>query len=523
MTADFKQYEFAGSKWTGDSSCADFIAKFAADPDSFFRDFLVSDKKLRAIAVAPVDHTKRAHVKKYKAAGFVQRLRALLKTSQADLEFKHLTAAKKAGLPVPELIFFGRRGGEAYLATALIPGAAPLIEILRRSPDALDAALIDSVARLVAQAHEAGFLHRDLHLGNILRDAKGNLYLVDMHRLEIKAAISDAEAAENLGQLDFSFSRVVGGEKRSAVVSAYLKSRKIVMNEDAFRRGIEDAGRAWGRRHFRSRTRRCLRDGEDIAAERIGDFAVCRRADFTADIRAIIAAHKGASAAVLKDSAKTRVTVLPGGAGGGRICVKEFRGLSAFESLLRGSRAKRAWVNANGLVIRGVGTPEPLAYGRGNGAEFFITRYEEDALTLDKFLHERFEITGDRKILREKWEFMRKAGRLLAELHNAEVFHKDLKANNLLVAEREGATRFLLLDLDRVRFDRPLSEEEREFNLACLNAAVANFITLTDRLRAFKAYAGAEKLRENHKDMLRRIRDASIARDHFWHLAQSAG
>jgi len=526
MSSNLTQYELAGEKWVGDKTCADFIAKFAAAPDSFFRkdSLLVSDRKLRAVAVAPVEGDRRAHIKKYKAAGFVQRLRALLKTSQADLELRHLIAAKKAGLPVPELIFFGRRGWDAYLATGLIPGAGPLVDILRRNPDALDGALIDAAARLVAQAHEAGFLHRDLHLGNILRDGKGNLYLVDMHRLEIKSVVADEEAARNLGQLDFSFSRVADKEKRGAVVAAYLNSRRIGMGHDKFRRAVYEASRAWGARHFRSRTRRCLRDGENYAVEHARDYTVYRKTAFTADPGALVKAKARAPAAILKESEKTRVTVLTDASSDNKICVKEFRnrGLGpVLERLLRGSRGKRAWINANGLMIRGIATPEPLAYVVTKGAEYLLTRYEEDARPLDEYLRACFEKVSDKKTLREKWEFMRGLGRTLANLHQAEVFHKDLKANNVLVSERSGVRRLLLLDLDRVQFDRPLPQRETEFNLGCLNAAIPNFITATDRLRAFKAYTGQNNLTGHHKEMLRRIRDISIARNHLWHPARS--
>jgi len=527
MSADFAQHKFAGGKWVGDAACSDFIAKFASEPETFFRkgSFLVSDRKLRAVAVAPVDGERRAHIKKYKAAGIVQRLRMLLRTSQADMEFRHLVAAKKAGLPVPELIFFGRRGCDAYLATRLIPGAEPVVETLRRNPDALDDALIDAIARLVAQAHGAGFLHRDLHLGNILRDADGHLRLVDMHRLQIRPAVTDTEAARNLGQLDFSLSRAANREKREAVIAAYLKTRQVGMEDAEFRRLVREASRAWGRRHFRSRTRRCIRDGENYAVEHARDFTVYRKAAFKADATALVEASARSPAAILKESPKTRVTVLTDASSGNKICVKEIRnrGLgAAIERLLRGSRGKRAWINANGLMIRGIATPEPLAYSVARGAEHFLTRYEENAPTLDKYLRARFEKPGDRKTLREKWEFMREVGRMLANLHGTEVFHKDLKANNMLVAEHGGTRRFLLLDLDRVRFNRPLTRSEAEFNLACLNAAIPNFVTVTDRLRAFKAYVDLKNLSEHHKEMLRRIRDISIARNHLWHPAQPA-
>jgi tRNA A-37 threonylcarbamoyl transferase component Bud32 len=526
MTPNLTQYEFAGEKWIGEKASADFVARFASAPDSYFRkdSFLVRERKLRAIAVAPVDGQRQAHIKKYKAAGVVPRLRALLKVSQADLELKYLLAAKDAGLPAPDVIFFGRRGPDAYLATLLIPSAESLMEVIRKRPEVLDAALIEALARLVASAHDAGFLHRDLHLGNILRGGDGGLYLIDMHRMEVKTAVSDEEAAENLGLLDFSLSRITGPENRDALMKAYHEIRRPKMGLEDFRALVSAASRAWGRRHFRSRTRRCLRDGENFAVEKTGECIVHRKSDWAGDIKALIAAHGGKSATILKEGKNTRLTVLPDISGDSKICVKEYRkgGFgSLLESLARGSRAKRAWTNANGLKIRGLATPEPLAYARTWDAEYFVTRFVANAQPLDSYLHERFENVADRPVLRGKWRVMRDIGRWLARVHKAEVYHKDLKANNVLVAEENGATRFLLLDLDRVRFDRPLSQAEIEFNMACLNAAVPNFISATDRMRVFKAYTGRDNISVSDKDVLRRVRDISIARDHFWHIAQS--
>lgn len=521
MAPELTQFKFGGGRWVGDKAFRGFVEKFAKDPDAYFRldKFMVSDRKMRSVAVTEVDERTLAHVKKYKENGFIQRLRARMGRAQADLEFKHLVAARKAGLPAPEVIFFGRLGEDAYVATRLIGGARPLIEILREKPRALDAALIKGVAALVARAHEAGFLHRDLHLGNILEDEYESLHLVDMHRMEVKGRVTDEEAAENLGQLDFSFSRVTGREKREALVKAYCGIRKPGMGMEGFRALVSEASMAWGERHFRSRTRRCVRDGENYVVEKVGGFGVWRKATFKADIGDIVRRHRGGGERVLKENAKTRATVVEDSSGG-QVCVKEFRarGLgAAFETMFRGSRGGRTWVNANGLAIRGTGTPEPLAYIKEGRKEYFVTRFEEGAEPLDEYLRARFERIAGKSALHEKWEFMRRIGGMLAELHGAEVYHKDLKANNVLAAWGESGPRFLLLDLDRVRFDRALSRDEKEFNLACLNAAVANFITVTDRLRAFKAYVGTADI-QNHKAMLRGIRDISLARNHFWRI-----
>ncbi len=530
--ADLTQFTIAGRKWVGRKRYADFIAGFASDPDSFFRGdaHLVSDRKLRAIAVVPVDAGTRAHVKKYKGDSLIPRLRLMLGASQADREYANVVSAAAAGLPVPELICFGRHGRGAYLATVFIPSAKPLVEILRDKPEALDDTLINDIADLIARMHEAGFVHQDLHLGNILVDDARSLHLVDLHRALSGVSVSDEEAAENLGQFDFSLSRVTDRERRNALIDAYLRIRAIGKDRASFADAVFAASRAWGRRHFMSRTRRCTRDSGEFAAEKRHGLTVYRRRTFTGDVENIIREHHRVLAenkdGILKEGRKTRLTVLADAGGEGRICVKEFRGRglsTLFELIARGRRGLRAWQNANGLLARGIPTPRTLAYANAHrtlsGGEYLITRYEEGARPLDVYLREEFGHIEDRETLHAKWKFMHAAGLMLARLHGAEVFHKDFKANNILVAGQEEIPRpalFLLLDVDRMRFDEPLSRDEAEFNIACLNAAVADFITMADRLRAFKAYSGRKRLSGEDREMIGRIVRISIARDHFW-------
>jgi hypothetical protein len=53
-------------------------------------------------------------------------------------------------------------------------------------------------------------------------------------------------------------------------------------------------------------------------------------------------------------------------------------------------------------------------------------------------------------------------------------------------------------------------------SLAALNAAVPNFITLSDRLLFYKAYRGIGRLDAREKEIVRRIVRRSIERKHFW-------
>jgi tRNA A-37 threonylcarbamoyl transferase component Bud32 len=86
-------------------------------------------------------------------------------------------------------------------------------------------------------------------------------------------------------------------------------------------------------------------------------------------------------------------------------------------------------------------------------------------------------------------KFVMSVAEFLRGLHTADVNHGDLKASNLLVQEREAGWQVSLVDLDHVRFGRPLTRREKILNLAQLNASIPSSIGPMARLRFLRAYA----------------------------------
>jgi tRNA A-37 threonylcarbamoyl transferase component Bud32 len=81
-------------------------------------------------------------------------------------------------------------------------------------------------------------------------------------------------------------------------------------------------------------------------------------------------------------------------------------------------------------------------------------------------------------------------GRLLGRMHAWNVSHRDLKANNILVVERDGAIEPWLVDLDGVRILRHLSFDRRARDLARLAASLRRYTWFpsTALLRFLRAY-----------------------------------
>jgi len=110
-------------------------------------------------------------------------------------------------------------------------------------------------------------------------------------------------------------------------------------------------------------------------------------------------------------------------------------------------------------------------------------------------------------------EFIGRLARLVRRMHRRGVYHRDLKANNILVRGDE----FYVVDLDRVDFARHVPHEDCAWNLAQLNAAVGAPVTRTDRLRFFFAYAGNTRaIRMDWKRWVWEIMRNTILRGHHW-------
>ena len=83
-------------------------------------------------------------------------------------------------------------------------------------------------------------------------------------------------------------------------------------------------------------------------------------------------------------------------------------------------------------------------------------------------------------------------GRMLGRMHAWNIGHRDLKAQNLLLAEQAGRLRAYLIDLDGVRLVKRLSQRRRARNLARLATSMEAhaWVTRTDRLRFLRLPPG---------------------------------
>ena len=115
-----------------------------------------------------------AVLRRYRRGGMAGKLLPdlFLSARRAVAEVAAADGARAAGAPVSEPLcaIVERRGLAAalYLLSREVEGGVPLADALREASAEEAGSLLRSAARAVKQCHDAGLVHRDLNLGNIL-------------------------------------------------------------------------------------------------------------------------------------------------------------------------------------------------------------------------------------------------------------------------------------------------------------------------------------------------------------------
>jgi heptose I phosphotransferase len=164
----------------------------------------------------------------------------------ASAEWAHLERVRALGIAVPDVVAAGERIGpwghlNSFLMVAELVGCLPLHEAIPALAESLDPLsfaqakriLIAEMAEMVATLHGAFAFHKDLYLCHFYLDMRrpvakrGNLTLIDLHRLAEHRRWPDRWRWKDLGQLLFSTHGVAGIDVRDCVRFWGLYRRKL--------------------------------------------------------------------------------------------------------------------------------------------------------------------------------------------------------------------------------------------------------------------------------------------------------
>jgi tRNA A-37 threonylcarbamoyl transferase component Bud32 len=461
------------------------------------------------------------------------RLRYRFFPSRAEQEWRALKRFGELGIPTAKALAVARwtDGGRLVgggLVASFLASTVTINSRLHELHQSAEAAgsgqdvpgealeILVQTGKLLAQVHEAGVWHRDLHGGNFLWSPEDHrLFLIDLHTCIFCRKLARWQIRQGLVKLLHSLGFSVPRAWLTHLLDAYrMGVRSSLGRPEAVTRRLFTAVAALERKRIRSRSKRCflpstrfeVRKSPGVRSYRLRQWD---GKDWPAeDLQPLWQTAPPAGA--IKRSRRGWVAVLKS-ASGASFCVK-YRScslLEGFQALFESHRLRRAYAGGHALWVREVPSPQVVAlreqrrFGLVREA-YLVTELVPDALPLDRFLKEHYWQKPARpgEEARRKHLLARKVGGLVRALHDAGLYPHDLSPQNLLVTpeaaethSREPLAGLRLIDLDHLYLWQPLSRRGKTKNLVQMGNLCEGHISTTDRLRAFRAYRGAPNAR----------------------------
>ncbi len=385
---------------------------------------------------------KKLFIKSFKEKGLAGFIRNRI-TPRGKKEYQAARILLSCGIDTPASLGYGVSGTGSYVIQEYMEGEN-LTSALEKPEKR--AGLFLKLAGLLRTLSTHRIRHNDLHLENILL-CGDRLVLVDLHSMNQKNAFSRDDEVSNLTHALAMVYRGMTMEEEKAFFQAYGVS--------GLREVFETALRTFSRRWVESKKKRAFQQ-TSLTVSRNGRLYMA----------GMEAQGQGTFLENIKEDRKVRVD----------------RFTDHVRKIYRNKRRlTKAWKAHVVLAYMQlplvpqayyVELPSSLRKGfiamedvKGRGLEF------------DRYLDGRYDgmASGERKCLAEG------LGEFFLEMLNMRVFHRDLKACNIM-ALHTGA--FLLLDVEDIEF-RDMEREDFVRIFTQLNTTVPRRIALKERLRFF--------------------------------------
>lgn len=476
------------------------------------------------LRLGPLD----AHVKRNQISGVRGHARRFFRGHKALLEAKRLLDLSKAGVPTLEVLGVAAEpgiSGASWIVTRTAPGTIPLDKFFAQTGPNLTTSekkdITHLLARLLASMHQHGYHHTDLHPGNILysADPMKSLRLLDVHDLK-KVRPSWKANLSNLVILNRWFRLRVPKQDRFRFLRSYLAEfanhkPACPWSAKTLARLIEEKTFASTQHLWKGRDIRCLQVNKDFkkiswncggitgkgfaASNEFPDIFPELPAPFGKPNQ--IADESSSRSTVLKQSKSSTVLLFipepTGLSNSGGMIIKDIPKKPFPAALVSTHPCKRSWIVGHALRNRFLPTPMPLAWlVFPDGSERLVQREVKNARALDAWWGEVVDP-------QRRGPLFSKLAKIICHMHESGARHRDLKAANILVDEKDC---IWLVDLVGVRLIKEVSAAFRVADLSRLarSALSTQGVRPTEMLVFFRSYLGG-KLKPGWKSIARNI------------------
>jgi len=404
------------------------------------------------------------YLKQHLSRGIWDTIKHTIRPGRAKREFNASLMLQNNGFDSPTVIALlehrlGPFRTDSLLITKEVENAKPIPKFLADSRPNHSRNLIESFGQTIGQMHARGIFHGDLRLGNVLASREKNVwrfFLLDNERTKKFRKLPDQLRVKNLVQLQMPTAITIGNTdrmrfyKKYAAENAMGKNEQRTLAEKVLKKTFR---RLHGRVETGNRSNRYLKTNKDFLHIEKGEYlamfdrSFCEGVepfDFIEQIDTLM--NKGQ---IFKNDQTSCVSRLMWN--GRDIMVKRYNHKGFIHSLrhtIKGSRARRAWLNAHRLRMLGIATPKPLAYIEQRKKPFVWKSYLVTEYVRGPNLK---RLLQDNNITEEKWSMItQQVTDIVGKLGKYLITHGDLKHSNILITENGP----VLTDLDVMKFRR---------------------------------------------------------------------
>jgi tRNA A-37 threonylcarbamoyl transferase component Bud32 len=400
------------------------------------------------------------------------RLRHFFLPRRRWAEWRNLHRLRNAQVPAARPMARGQskisRPESYFVLTEQVPGTHLPINSLTHAR---------GLGQYLAFLHRRRVYHADLNRKNFILNPEGQLYLLDAQQVYFLPWMPRRLRINNLGLIIFNLCFLDDPEPW---VAKFLEGYNQDFSENANISEVIEAARRHQHRRYRSRSKRCCKNSTQFEILKNRHLHGYKRRGFN------WGAHELQQA---EDQGKTLKGVHVFYHQG--VCIKKHR-----RKFFHQNRCLASWKMSRALEVRGIPVPRSLGYYEIKGQSYFLAELLGDRLHLNVYL----SAITDERIKRLE---LKKLALWVRKIHDARVWQRDFKSNNILCQQGQ----YYMIDLDGVRIRR-LTVRERITNLAQLNASLSNAITIKDRLRFFEYYLADERSsRYQRREFYREIWD----------------